>query len=138
MRNLIPLLLALAAASCVQSTLLESLVHAPLDAVFTLQVGQQAVIKDTPLQLRFVSVPEDSRCPVEVDCVWAGDARVRLLVSFADSAEKTLDLHSFLEPRFEFVRGYRITLERLEPAPRSEARIPQERYAADLRVSPAP
>ncbi len=138
MRNLIPLLLALAAASCARIAPLEPWVEAPLDAVFPLRVGQQAVIEDTPLRLRFVSVPEDSRCPVDVDCVWEGDAQVRLLLSFADSAEQTLDLHTSLEPRFESVRGYRITLERLEPAPRSEERIPQERYAADLRVSPAP
>lgn len=138
MRDLITLLLALAAVSCAQSAPFEARVEAPLDAVFTLQVGQQAVIEDTPFRLRFVSVPEDSRCPIDVDCVWEGDARVRLVLSFADSAEQSLDLHTLLEPRFEFVRGYRITLERLEPAPRSEARIPQARYAADLRVSRAP
>ncbi len=138
MRGLITLLLALAATGCAQIPPLESRVEAPLDAVFTLQVGQHAVIEDTPLRLRFVSVPEDSRCPVDVDCVWEGDARVHLLLSFADSAAQTLDLHTGLQPRFEFVRGYRITLERLEPAPHSEARIPQERYAADLRVTRAP
>src|ERR1041384_6590460 len=48
---------------------------------FELRIGQRAVIRKTNLTLRFVTVPEDSRCPSDVTCVWAGNARVELLVT---------------------------------------------------------
>src|ERR1044072_8657255 len=54
---------------------------ARLGQEFDLRVGQRAVIRKTNLTLRFVTVPEDSRCPSDVTCVWAGNARVELLVT---------------------------------------------------------
>lgn len=37
--------------------------------------------------LIFESVTEDSRCPLEVDCVWAGEATVQLRLLYADETE---------------------------------------------------
>jgi hypothetical protein len=64
--------------------------------------------------LEFVGVLNDSRCPVNVDCVWAGDAEVKLRV-FKGKQQKILILHTGLEPRSATVMGLKLTLQRLEP-----------------------
>lgn len=138
MRGLIILLFALAPVSCAPHAALAPLIPVQLDSPFTLHTGQVAVIEGTRLQLRFVSVLEDSRCPIDVVCVWAGDARAHLVLTDGDAGEEALDLHTFLEPRSVVVRGYRVALERLEPAPRSGGRITQEQYVAHFRVTRAP
>ena len=42
--------------------------------------------------LEFVEVLEDSRCPKDVDCVWAGQARVKVVVSGDGIIKEQLDL----------------------------------------------
>ncbi len=45
---------------------------------FSLKVGQQAKVDGVDLNLKFTGVPQDSRCPTNVNCVWAGNAEVAL------------------------------------------------------------
>src|SRR5688572_10927641 len=74
---------------------------------FTLKVGQQIFLKQERLRIEFVAVPADSRCPVDVVCVWAGDAEVQLRVRRAGAAQQDLRLHtnpSF--PQAEMYQGY--------------------------------
>lgn len=138
MRGLIVLLFALAAVSCARRAAPEPLVPVQLDTLFTLRAGQEAAVEGTRLQLRFVSVTGDSRCPIDVTCVWAGDARTELVLTCDDGVVEALDLHTFVEPRSADVCGYRVALERLDPVPRSERTITQEQYVAEFRVTRAP
>lgn len=39
---------------------------------FQLKPGQQAVITGKDLSIKFVSVSEDSRCPIGATCIWEG------------------------------------------------------------------
>src|SRR5690554_6743820 len=41
--------------------------------------GQTVVISG--ISIKFVEVLEDSRCPTDVECIWAGRARVKVSVS---------------------------------------------------------
>lgn len=50
------------------------------DREFTLAPGQSARIGDTGIGVRFAGVGSDSRCPVDVDCIQAGAAVVRIAV----------------------------------------------------------
>ncbi len=45
---------------------------------FTLTPGSRASLPQQA-SLRYVGVDSDSRCPPDVQCVWAGDAQVRLV-----------------------------------------------------------
>jgi hypothetical protein len=47
-------------------------VNANLGEEFSLSIGQTAVIKGQGLQITFEDVIEDSRCPANVTCIWAG------------------------------------------------------------------
>lgn len=53
-------------------------VPASLNEPFEMRPGQTAVLNDTDASLHFVGIPEDSRCPINVVCVWAGQVRVVL------------------------------------------------------------
>lgn len=45
---------------------------ANLDTEFTLSIGQSARIDNESMVIKFIDVTEDSRCPKDVQCIWAG------------------------------------------------------------------
>jgi hypothetical protein len=49
---------------------------ATLDHPFKLSVNQVASIEQTDLNICFAEVTEDSRCPLHVKCIWAGQLSV--------------------------------------------------------------
>ncbi len=102
---------------------------------FQLKIGQAAVVPDSSLALRFEAVPQDSRCPADVQCIWAGDGVVRLtLRTAADSS--TADLHTNQGAGAPSVRAGAWTIELLSlaPAPHAGQPIPASEYTATLQV----
>lgn len=79
---------------------------------FTLQVGESAKLADAS-QLRYVRLVEDSRCPPDVQCVWAGDAIVAFQWTPASGAAQDFELHTGLEPRTQAIGGRTLTLKSL-------------------------
>src|SRR3954468_19268812 len=53
---------------------------ATLNAPIQLAPGQSAVFDAENLEVKFVGIDTDSRCPSDVACVWAGEVIVRLSV----------------------------------------------------------
>lgn len=114
-------------------------VEAELRSDFTLAPGQAATVDGTRLAVLFRSVTGDSRCPVDVQCVWAGDAEVLLTVSSgATGGDQDFTLHTTLDPKAVTYSGYEIRLTGVNPAPRSAAPIQPASYRVTLRVVPAP
>ena len=94
----------------------------PLGREFTLAAGQSAVVNDD-LRLTLKSVTDDSRCPVDVTCVWEGDAKVSVeVITPTPRAEHELHTSSRFEREAKH-GAYRVTLVKLEPAPRSTTTI---------------
>jgi type IV pilus biogenesis protein CpaD/CtpE len=60
--------------------------HTPVAQELTLRPGEQVVLQDRNT-LRYVRLLNDSRCPADVQCVWAGDAEV--LFAFATASGPT-------------------------------------------------
>jgi len=117
-------LLLTATAACDSSTPAD----VTLGAEFTLAPGQSAVAGDDGLRVTFVSVTEDSRCPKDALCVWAG--RVVVEVAAGSAGEKRS-----LEPDDTVsVEGYRLMLVRVEPYPASDAPIGPSQYRATFVV----
>jgi len=48
---------------------------------FELAIGQEVLNKGANLQIKWTALSEDSRCPVNTNCVWEGQARMQLLVN---------------------------------------------------------
>jgi hypothetical protein len=123
----------LAMAACGNKVGTPSSEKIPLGREFTLAVGQSAVV-DADVRLTLKNVSDDSRCPVDVTCVWEGDAKVAVEVLTPTPREEH-ELHTSGRDSHEAKHGaYRITLVKLEPAPRSTATISQGDYRATLVV----
>jgi hypothetical protein len=108
-----------------------------LNKEFTLSEGRRVTLKGTNLWITFVAVESDSRCPSDVNCVWAGNAAVQVQVN-SGRRSKTLTLNTGRGAAFpseiEF-KGYRVKLVNLNPYPRSDRKIPADGYAATLLVT---
>ena len=102
---------------------------------FRLRLGEVAIIKGTPLLVGLRAVSNDSRCPADAQCVWAGDATVTLGAILGERSWKWADLHTGVEPR-QFDHGdYIVSVVGLEPNARQGTRIPPEDYVVVLRVT---
>ena len=106
---------------------------------FELKVGRAVTLDGGGLRVRLARVESDSRCPVEVNCVWAGNAEVVFEVGGRGrSGGTTLRLNTNASPeRPGEVRHGRYTLKLvgLAPQPRGNRKIAAGRYAATLLVS---
>jgi hypothetical protein len=122
---------SLFALACGGSSTTPSGLNQPIE----LGSGQSAQVG--ALRITFTAVTSDSRCPVDVVCVWAGDAVARLNLSQPAGAVETRELHTTLEPRSVEYGDFQIELVRVDPAPRSTQPIPPASYRVVVRVTPA-
>jgi hypothetical protein len=126
------LFLLLAACACAAQT-------ARVGREFEVKVGRVVTLDGGGLMLRFARVASDSRCPVDVNCVWAGTAEVLVEVGGRLWREKqTLTLNTDAGGQgasgAKFGR-YTVKLVNLNPRPRSNRKIAPGRYTATLLVS---
>ncbi len=106
---------------------------------FTLRVADTAVLGNNQLTLTFLQVVEDSRCPTNVECVQAGQARISLQVEQPGKTAETFELNSqppLNQTQFTY-QGYTIELLDLTPYPTDPGfDITATPYQASLRVTP--
>jgi hypothetical protein len=101
---------------------------------FSLRLGESAVLRRENVRLRFDSVPEDSRCPKTVQCVTAGNARVRLEITVGSAAPSVVELNTARGPREAEIEGFRVVLGGLTPYPLATQPIPEKEFLATLLV----
>lgn len=101
---------------------------------FRLSPGQRVGVGEDGLVVGFRGVRQDSRCPVDVDCVWSGDAAVALTVAVGRAARRTVTLHTDEEPGATRVGELVLRLVDLAPDPISTARIDPGAYVVTLVV----
>lgn len=132
-----PILLALGvsiAASCVRSTSAVP-TEVILGQSLQLRIGESARVKGTSVVVR-VAGANDSRCPSDAVCVWAGDAAVALDVSGADGVGNRTDtLYLRRQPTGVTYGLYRIDLVDVQPYPVSTK--PDAARVVTLRLSRA-
>ncbi|HKS05146.1 MAG TPA: hypothetical protein VJR92_02435 [Gemmatimonadaceae bacterium] len=107
----------------------------PANEAFTLRVGQTASVENAALRITFVRVVSDSRCPSDVDCIWAGNGQIEIELR-ANGAVDTARLNTFDGAREASAGNYRIEFVALAPTPRSTGAIPQSQYRATFRAIP--
>lgn len=100
-----------------------------------LLINKQKIVTKDKLTIKFASLVEDSRCPVDTNCIWAGNAKIQIKISSAKNAAKTFELNTNLNPQIVSFAGYEIKLVNLTPQPASNIRINRNGYAATLAVS---
>lgn len=102
---------------------------------FKLKAGQTARLRGERVRVRFAAVAEDSRCPQGVVCVWAGNAKVSLVLEREGGGRAGVELNTGVEPKVASAHGYEIRLVGLSPHPRADAKIDPKEYVATLVVS---
>ncbi len=105
-----------------------------IDTEFSLGIGQTATIEGEKLVIKFKAVLEDSRCPVNVVCVWAGNGKVEFEVLDIDGQNKTVILNTEEEPRTTTLKGHKLTLISLNPPRIDGVSISPGDYSVTLRV----
>lgn len=139
MRNLAFLLvIAGGFVACSSSEPLEqSALHQQVEAGDTIRLhyGESAALGDSGARIVFRSVQTDSRCPVDVTCVWAGDAHVTIEGVSPDGGTHTLDLHTTLEPLEAEFAGYRLRMVELRPSRMDGVPVQPTDYSVRLAIS---
>ena len=102
---------------------------------FKIKNGDEIVLKEGKLRIRFRSVTQDSRCPTGVVCGWAGNGEVLLEVVRKNKRQVVTILNTLLEPKEVFYKGYKIRLIALNPYPKIDEPIDPKDYEATLIVT---
>jgi hypothetical protein len=115
-----------------------AIMSARLGEMFTIKVGEQAFIEAEDLTITFVSVVEDSRCPIDVRCTWEGNTRIVITLSKNKNKSASIELNtSRLFAREGRYLDYRIGLVKLDPDRTSTREIAEHEYRASLILTKA-
>lgn len=102
----------------------------------TVQLGKTATESHSKVKVEFVELVEDSRCPADVNCVWAGNAKIKIKVTKKGKSQ-TIELNSGMANKDNAFAGYTFALEKLTPEPASNIRIDRNGYIAVIALSKA-
>src|SRR5687767_1765695 len=97
-------------------------------------LGQTRTVDDMRFAISFPRVLEESRCPADVQCVTAGNAKVGLVLQERGEATTTVELNTHRAPQHADHEGYRVHLLDLRPLPTATTPTPRD-YAVRLRVA---
>ena len=104
------------------------------DRPFEIKAAELVAIQG--FRITFEGVSEDSRCPIGVQCVWAGDAAATFTLEKPPAAAEQRTLHT--NGRFERQADYddfAIRLEDVRPYPREGVAVAAGDYRATLVVT---
>jgi hypothetical protein len=107
----------------------------------TLRGEQPVVISAESLTLQLTEV-HDSRCPINALCVWAGHGAVAVRVSQEGQSAETVQIGfpapaEMKLPGDATYRGYRLSLQALDPFPVAGVTVPLGDYRATVLVERA-
>ena len=139
MKRILVFALLLSATACMTPSqpgtpgTLTPTIQAEVGREFDIAVGQEAKLQGSNVVIRFRGVTNDSRCPSDVQCVWAGNAVAGFDLS--GTGQSDASLNTTLDPKSVSYAGYTIALVGLKPTPKSGSTIPALEYVATLRVN---
>ena len=126
--------MAILMSGCATPSGIPPVIHVQPGQQFELAMGQEAQIQGSAVSVKFSGVGEDSRCGTDVQCVWEGNALVRLTLSSSATTPSESALNTSLEPKQTPYGGVTIRLVGLKPYPKAGKVIPQTDYVATLEV----
>lgn len=104
----------------------------------TLRAGESVTVRPRNVVLQFAEVVSDSRCPVDVTCVWEGDAEVSVRAVASDGTSADLRLHTkggTADPSF---KGLTLRLVDLKPQPKEGKAPRQADYELTVEIGGTP
>jgi hypothetical protein len=113
----------------------ETAIVAEPGVTFDLPLGRTATLNGDSVRIAFTQVREDSRCPVDVTCIWAGDAKIELAISRSGSPDD-VRVVGLMSPADSASSGdLRIRFVGLAPTPRQADAGKRKPYVAHLILS---
>lgn len=106
------------------------------DTTVWLRIGESVTVPESGAVVTLDDVTDDSRCPTDATCVWAGDAVVRLSVRSGAGRTGSVALHvSMPGRRVATTAGLTLALDALEPAPTAGQTIERGHYRARIAIT---
>ena len=99
-----------------------------------IQINKEKRFARSGLRVRFVELVEDSRCPADVNCIWAGNARIKVRVAKNGHTEDIVLDTNGAKQYATTADGHSIKFVGLTPSPRSTIRINRNGYVATFEV----
>lgn len=100
-----------------------------------IELGLGSAVNVDGIAIEFESVAGDSRCPLNVQCVWEGNAEVSLRLTRMQSSE-VVSVNTNLEPQVVRYAGHAIRLSGLTPYPVYGEPLDPSAYIAALTLVP--
>jgi hypothetical protein len=104
-----------------------------LPATYTFKFGHDVHLVDPDMVIRFAEVIQDSRCPVDVQCVQAGSATLRFSLVEPNGLLFTVILETGRDPYT--IEGLTFRLISVDPAPRQGQYLDPANYTATVEIT---
>ena len=109
-----------------------------LGSQFRLKVNQTTAIESEDIKVKLLNVTDDSRCPSDVVCIWAG--QVSVLVNITENDESLGDVTLTLgagnpDLAVKNIGDYSVKVIEVNPYPISTHKIETSEYIVTLTVS---
>ena len=124
----------LACASVLAACATFDMVVAEPGVTFSLPLGKSATLNGTYARITFRQVREDSRCPIDVQCIQAGDAKIELTIARSRRATDRRIISLTSPDNDVTVDDLRIHFDALTPPPRQNETPASRAYVAKLTV----
>jgi hypothetical protein len=102
----------------------------------TIRNGGQAVTKNGRITVKFLELIEDSRCPEDVNCVWAGIARIKVRLS-KNGKSSDFELNTNQRDKPAIFNGWSVSLTDLKPRQSTTSKYSPSAYSATFTVAKA-
>lgn len=99
----------------------------------TARMNRDVKASRSKIKVKLMAV-EDSRCPKDVDCVWAGNAKVTLKLTSSKGKTKTVEINTNIDAKSIKFEGYELSLGDVNPYPASNIRIDKNGYTAKVVI----
>jgi len=122
--------------SCSQLDWCKDFPNPELGDNFPLEFNHSAFIESDNIEIKFIKVVEDTRCPPNVICILAGQVRilVDIMINGSNLGEYELVLKPGSRHLGKNVSEYTISFQWIEPLP-GIAKIDESNYIAVLKIS---
>lgn len=124
----------LAAITLISTLLFAMTITAQAPETVSIKAGQRKSAVKGRLKIKFLSVEEDSRCPEGVQCIWTGNAKIKISVSGMYET-KIFELNTNMAPQSVTMDCWAIEIESLLPAKSAEKATDQKAYVASLKIT---
>lgn len=109
----------------------------PIGESFEMKIGERRSNETVKALLWLDEVTEDSRCPKNTNCVWAGQVKMKFRLISEDKSEKAFELNLSKDNPAEAMKainGYTYKMTAVNPYPVAGSKINKEEYVVTLEV----